>query len=433
MTAEASRIGHEVAVENGAESEVRKKARLAKAAARTLAKLSTQEKDAALLLMAEKLEAGAEAIVEANQKDVAYAKERGMSSALIDRLTLTVERVRQIAKGVREVVDLPDPVGETVRAYRRPNGLEIAQVRVPLGVVGIIYEARPNVTADAAALCLKSGNAALLRGSSDALHSNVAITERIQEALVEAGLPREAVQLIEDTDRAAAQEMMRLNGLIDVLIPRGGAGLIKAVVENATVPVIETGIGVCHIYVDADADFDKAEAIVINAKTRRCSVCNAVETLLVHEKIAAEFLPRIGEALKSAGVEIRACEKTLRWIPSAKPAVEEDWYAEYLDLVLAVKVVGSLDEAIDHIETYGSHHSDAIVTENYSAARKFTREVDSAAVYVNASTYFTDGNQFGFGAEIGISTQKLHARGPMGLSELTSTKYVILGDGHIRV
>ena len=433
MTAEASRIGHEVAVENGAESEVRKKARLAKAAAWTLAKLSTQEKDAALLLMAEKLEAGAEAIVEANQKDLAYAKERGMSSAFIDRLTLTVERVRQIAKGVREVVDLPDPVGETVRAYRRPNGLEIAQVRVPLGVVGIIYEARPNVTADAAALCLKSGNAALLRGSSDALHSNVAITERIQEALVEAGLPREAVQLIEDTDRAAAQEMMRLNGLIDVLIPRGGAGLIKAVVENATVPVIETGIGVCHIYVDADADFDKAEAIVINAKTRRVLGVQRCGNPAGARENRGGVSPRIGEALKSAGVEIRACEKTLRWIPSAKPAVEEDWYAEYLDLVLAVKVVGSLDEAIDHIETYGSHHSDAIVTENYSAARRFTREVDSAAVYVNASTYFTDGNQFGFGAEIGISTQKLHARGPMGLPELTSTKYVILGDGHIRV
>ena len=345
---------------------------------------------------------------------------------------MTEERIAQIAQGVREVVDLPDPVGETIRSYRRPNGLDIAQVRVPLGVVGIIYEARPNVTVDAAALCLKSGNAALLRGSSDALHSNVAIAAVIQEALVESGLPKEAVQLVEDTDRAAAMEMMRLNGLIDVLIPRGGTGLIQAVVQNATVPVIETGAGNCHVYVDADADLDKAEAIVVNAKTRRCSVCCAMETLLVHEKVAAEFLPRVTRALREAGVEIRGCERTLALIPDAAPAVEDDWFCEYLALVLAVKVVDSIDEAIDHIEAYGTHHSDAIVTENYTAARRFVREVDSAAVYVNASTYFTDGNQFGFGAEIGISTQKLHARGPMGLPELTSTKFVIHGDGQIR-
>jgi len=415
------------------ESEVRRKARLAKAAARRLALLSTERKDAALRAIAAELEAKADEIIAANGKDLENARQKGVSAALLDRLALTRERIQGIAAGVREVAELPDPVGETVRAWRRPNGLEISQVRVPLGVVGIIYEARPNVTADAAALCLKSGNAALLRGSSEALESNKAIAAAIQDALEQSGLPREAVQLIEDTDRSAAQEMMRLNGLIDVLIPRGGAGLIQAVVQNATVPVIETGVGNCHIYVHADADLDKAEAIVINAKTRRCSVCNAVETLLVDAKVAEAFLPRIGRALEEAGVEIRGCERTRRWIPQAKPAVEEDWYAEYLALILAVKVVDGIDEAIDHIERYGSHHSDAIVTENYSVARRFTREVDSAAVYVNASTYFTDGNQFGFGAEIGISTQKLHARGPMGLTELTSTKYVIHGDGQIRV
>jgi len=414
------------------ESEVRRKAKRAKAAARILAQLSTGQKDAALLRIADQLEVRADEIVQANLKDLEGAKARGVSGALMDRLALTHERIRKIAAGVREVADLPDPVGETVRAWRRPNGLEISQVRVPLGVVGIIYEARPNVTVDAAALCLKSGNAALLRGSSDALNSNIAITAVIQEALEEAGLPREAVQLIEDTDRSAAQEMMRLNGLIDVLIPRGGAGLIQAVVQNATVPVIETGVGNCHVYVHADADLDKAEAIVINAKTRRCSVCCAMETLLVDAAVADRFLPRIGRALKEAGVEIRGCERTRALIPDAKPAVEDDWYCEYLALILAVKVVEGLEAAIDHIERYGSHHSDAIVTENYSAARRFVREVDSAAVYVNASTYFTDGNQFGFGAEIGISTQKLHARGPMGLPELTSTKYVVYGDGQIR-
>lgn len=414
------------------ESEVRRKARLAKAAARRLATLSTREKDAALLRIADALEARAKEIVEANQKDLAYGKERGLSSALMDRLALTEERIAQIASGVREVVDLPDPVGETVRSYRRPNGMDIAQVRVPLGVVGIIYEARPNVTVDAAALCLKSGNAALLRGSSDALNSNKAIAAVIQEALAEAGLPKEAVQLIEDTDRAAAQEMMRLNGLIDVLIPRGGPGLIRAVVENATVPVIETGAGVTHVYVDADADFDKAIRIVHNAKTRRCSVCCALETLLVHKDVAAEFLPQVAQVLREAGVELRGCDRTRAILSDVTPATEDDWYSEYLALILAIKVVDGLDEAIEHIETYGTHHSDAIVTENYSAARRFVREVDSAAVYVNASTYFTDGNQFGFGAEIGISTQKLHARGPMGLPELTSTKFVIHGDGQIR-
>ena len=419
-------------VEGAGASEVVQKARAAKRAARRLAVASTKQKNEALAEMALSLEAHEAAILDANRKDLERAAASGSSQARLDRLKLTSERLRAIAASVREVIDLDDPVGRTVRAWRQPNGLEIAQVRVPLGVVGIIYEARPNVTVDAAALCLKAGNAALLRGSSDALESNKAIAAALQEAIVKAGLPEASVQLIEDTGRAAAQEMMTLNGLIDVLIPRGGAGLIEAVVKNATVPVIETGVGNCHVYVRKDADLDKAERIVINAKTKRPSVCCAMETLLVDEGVAAEFLPRIGRALKAAGVEIRGCDRTRRYIEDAVPATEEDWRTEYLDLILAVKVVDGLDEAIDHIETYGSHHSDAIVTESYSDARRFVNEVDSAAVYVNASTYFTDGGQFGFGAEIGISTQKLHARGPMGLPELTSTKYIVYGDGHIR-
>jgi len=419
-------------VEGAGASEVVQKARAAKRAARRLAVASTKQKNEALAEMALSLEAHEAAILDANRKDLERAAASGSSQARLDRLKLTSERLRAIAASVREVIDLDDPVGRTVRAWRQPNGLEIAQVRVPLGVVGIIYEARPNVTVDAAALCLKAGNAALLRGSSDALESNKAIAAALQEAIVKAGLPEASVQLIEDTGRAAAQEMMTLNGLIDVLIPRGGAGLIEAVVKNATVPVIETGVGNCHVYVRKDADLDKAERIVINAKTKRPSVCCAMETLLVDEGVAAEFLPRIGRALKAAGVEIRGCDRTRRYIEDAVPATEEDWRTEYLDLILAVKVVDGLDEAIDHIETYGSHHSDAIVTESYSDARRFVNEVDSAAVYVNASTYFTDGGQFGFGAEIGISTQKLHARGPMGLPALTSTKYIIHGSGQIR-
>ena len=420
------------AASSSAAAEVRAKAARAKQAARKLAILSTKVKNEALLALADALLAREDEILEANAKDLAAARERGVGAALLDRLKLTPERVKKMAQGVREVVDLPDPVGEVVRAWRRPNGLEIAQVRVPLGVVGIIYEARPNVTVDASALCLKAGNAVVLRGGSEAIHSNKAIVAIVQEVLQGAGLPEGSVELIENTDRAAAREMMRLNGLIDVLIPRGGAGLIQTVVQNATVPVIETGVGNCHVYVDKDADLEKAVAIVVNSKVARCSVCNAMETLLVHEAVAEAFLPRIAAEFAKAGVEIRGCERTLQLIPGAKPATEEDWSTEYLDLIAAVRVVKDLDEAIDHIERYGSHHSDAIVTENYTAARRFTREVDSAAVYVNASTYFTDGGQFGFGAEIGISTQKLHARGPMGLVELTSTKYVVHGDGQIR-
>lgn len=420
------------AASNAHESSVRACAKAAKKAARRMALLSTEEKNRALLEIADALEAEVDAIVSANQKDLEAGKERGISSALMDRLTLTPERVRKIASDVREVVELADPVGQAVRAWRQPNGLEISQVRVPLGVVGIIYEARPNVTVDASALCIKSGNAALLRGSSDAIHSNKAITAVVQGALERAGLPKEAVTLIEDTDRAAAQEMMRLNGLIDVLIPRGGMGLIQAVVRNATVPVIETGAGNCHVYVDKDADLEKAERVVFNAKLGRPSVCCAMETLLVHKDVADNILPQVGKALEEAGVTIRGCDRVQALLPNAQPATEEDWGEEYLDLTLAARIVDSLDEAIDHIADYGTHHSDGIVTENYTAARRFTQEVDSAAVYVNASTYFTDGNQFGFGAEIGISTQKLHARGPMGLTELTSSKYVVHGEGHIR-
>ncbi len=420
------------AVDEVKESEVVRKAREAKRAARRLAVASTNVKNEALAQIAQALEANEDAILAANGSDVERARASGVNEARLDRLTLTRERLRSIAASVREVIDLDDPVGRALRSWRQPNGLEIAQVRVPLGVVGIIYEARPNVTVDAAALCLKAGNAALLRGSSDAIESNKAIAAVLQKAIASAGLPEASVQLIENTERSAAQEMMTLNGLIDVLIPRGGAGLIQAVVSNATVPVIETGVGNCHVYVRADADLDKAEQIVINAKTKRPSVCCAMETLLVDLDVAEAFLPRIGKALKEAGVEIRGCERTQGYIQGIEPASDDDWREEYLDLILAVKVVDGIDEAIDHIEEYGSHHSDAIVTESYSAARRFVNEVDSAAVYVNASTYFTDGNQFGFGAEIGISTQKLHARGPMGLSELTSTKYIVYGDGHIR-
>lgn len=413
-------------------SEAVLKATRAKEAARALALLSRDDKDRALRAMADALEAQAESILEANAQDVEAATEAGVPSARIDRLRLTPERVRNVADGVRSVADLDDPVGNVVRAWRQPNGLEISQVRVPLGVVGIIYEARPNVTADAAALCLKSGNAALLRGSSDAIRSNIAITRVLQQAQVEAGLPENAVQLIEDTRREAAQEMMRLNGLIDVLIPRGGPGLIQAVLRHATLPVIETGAGNCHVYVDKDADLQKAVDIVVNAKTQRPSVCCSAESLLVHQDVAAEFLPRVASILREKGVDLRGCARTQAILSDVAAADEEDWHCEYLDLILAVRIVDSVDEAIDHIETYGTHHSDAIVSENYSTVRRFVREVDSAAVYANASTYFTDGNQFGFGAEIGISTQKLHARGPMGLLELTSTKYIVLGEGHIR-
>lgn len=412
--------------------EARTKALAARKAARGLAVCSSAVKDAALHAMADALIERQEEILAANRRDLEQAKADGLSAAFIDRLTLNEERIRGMADGLREVAALPDPVGEIERIWRRPNGLQIGRMRVPLGVVGIIYEGRPNVTADAAGLCLKAGNAVVLRGSSSAIHSNKAIARILSEAAEKAGLPAGAINLIEDTDRAVVQSMMRLNGMIDVLIPRGGAGLIRSVIENATVPVIETGTGNCHVYVDASADLDMAHAIVVNAKTQRPGVCNAAETLLVHRDVAETFLPRVAETLINAGVELRGCPAARGIVADMKPAADEDWDEEYLDLTLAVRVVDSLDEAIEHIERHGTGHSESIVTSDYAASRRFLQEVDAAAVYVNASTRFTDGNVFGFGAEIGISTQKLHARGPMGLQELTTTKYVVLGEGQIR-
>lgn len=382
--------------------------------------------------MAQALEDQSDFIIQANKSDVEAAIQNGKPKAFIDRLTLNQKRIKDMADGIRVVKSLPDPVGETVAMWRRSNGLVIGQRRVPLGVIGIIYESRPNVTADAAGLCLKAGNAVILRGGSEAIQSNKAIVRVLAQAAYEAGIPEGAIQLIENTDRDSARQLMRLNGLVDVLIPRGGAGLIKAVVEEATVPVIQTGVGNCHVYVDGECDQDMAVKIVVNAKTQRPGVCNAAETLLVDKSIANEFLPKVVKALREKGVEIRGCEETLKIVSDAVPATPEDWDTEYLDYILAVKVVNGIDEAICHIQQHGTGHSEAIVTSNYFKAQKFLDEVDAAAVYVNASTRFTDGFEFGFGAEIGISTQKLHARGPMGLKELTTVKYVIYGNGQIR-
>lgn len=412
--------------------EVEDKARAARDAAQTLATAGAEAKNAALHAMAAALGDNAEAILAANAQDLTAARERGMKEALLERLTLTPKRIAQMQEGLRQVAALPDPVGDVIGGGRRPNGLQITKTRVPLGVVGIIFESRPNVTVDAAALCLKSGNAALLRGGSEAIHSNVALARTLQDAAEGAGLPRASVQLIESTDRAAARRLMTLNGWVDCLIPRGGAGLIKTVVENATVPVIETGTGNCHVYVDKDADFDMAARIVLNAKVQRPSVCNSAETLLVHEKIAATFLPLLGRQLAEKGVELRADASTVALLPGAHEATEQDWYEEYNALILAVRVVPDLESAVAHITQYGSKHSECIVTDDYRAAQAFTDKVDCAAVYVNASTRFTDGFEFGFGAEIGISNQKLHARGPMGLEELTTYKYIVRGDGQIR-
>lgn len=401
-------------------------------AAHGMAAVDTEVKNQALEEMARALLSAGGRILEANQEDLREGRKNGLSDALMDRLTLTEGRIEDMAEGLREVAALPDPVGEVVEGWRLPNGLEIQKVRVPLGVIGIIYEARPNVTVDAAGLCIKSGNAVILRGSSSAVNSNRFLTEIISSAAERAGLPSACIQLVPTADRESAKELMRLHDYVDVLIPRGGAGLIRTVVEESMVPVIETGVGNCHTYVDAAADLDKALNIAINAKCQRPGVCNAMESMLVHEAVAEEFLPRAARALEERGVSLRGCERTRRILPQAEKAEEEDWYAEYLDLILAVKVVSSLEEAIEHINTYGSRHSEAIVSEDYTAARRFVREVDSADVYVNASTRFTDGNQYGLGAEIGISTQKLHARGPMGPRELTSTKFIIYGDGHVR-
>lgn len=403
----------------------------AKQAARKLA-VAGNQKDAALEAIAAALEAHTEEILEANREDLSAAEKNGMSRSLMDRLALNEKRIQGMADGVRQVKAQPDPVGQVLEGGVRPNGLRIEKVAVPLGVIGIIYEARPNVTADAAALCLKAGNAVILRGGKEAFRSNQAIAEVMRDAVETTGLPRDSIQLVQDTSRASSIEMMRLTGYLDVLIPRGGAGLIRAVVENSHVPVIETGVGNCHVYVDDAADIQMASDIIFNAKTSRPSVCNAIETVLVHQDIAREFLPVMKKKLDEKQVEIRGCEKTREILPECVPACEEDWSTEYLDYILAVKVVDSLDDAMAHIAKYSSGHSECIVTENYRNAERFLSEVDAAAVYVNASTRFTDGGEFGLGAEIGISTQKLHARGPMGIRQLTSQKFVIRGNGQIR-
>lgn len=404
----------------------------AKQAERQLAQASAKEKNTALELMADGLLESVDAIVKANKLDTKQAKDAGISDSLLDRLTLTRERITAMAQGLRDIAALPDPIGLVDSMWTNEAGLKIGKQSVPLGVIGIIYEARPNVTSDAAGLCFKSGNVVILRGGKEAFNSNKAIIKSLRDSLEKSSLPSDAIQLLEDTSRETAKEMMQLNRYLDVLIPRGGANLIKAVVENATVPVIETGTGNCHVYIDQTAQLEMAKSIIVNAKTDRPSVCNAAETLLIHEDVAAEFLPVIEQALSEWSVELRADEKAEKILKNTVPATETDWETEFLDYILAVKVVSSMDEALDHINRYSTGHSEAIVTTDYFAGQRFHREVDSAAVYVNASTRFTDGFEFGFGAEIGISTQKLHARGPMGLPELTSLKYIIFGEGQFR-
>ncbi|MEP7020368.1 MAG: glutamate-5-semialdehyde dehydrogenase [Pseudonocardiales bacterium] len=413
------------------EQDVHAVAGRARTAAVELAPLCRAEKDAALLAMAVALEDAAEAILTANQRDVAAGRADGLSEGLVDRLTLNAERVSAMAQGLRDVAALPDPVGEVLRGYTQPNGLEIRQLRVPFGVIAMIYEARPNVTVDAAGLALKSGNAALLRGSASAYESNTVLVEVLASAAEKAGLPRDAVQMVPGTDRDSVGHLLRARGLVDLIIPRGGAGLISYVVENATVPVIETGVGNVHVYVDASADLEMAERIVVNSKTSRVSVCNSAETLLVHQDIAGEFLPQITSALQIQGVVVHG-DDAFGALDGVEAATDEDWAREYLSLDMAARVVADVDEAIAHIRRWSSGHTEAIVTRDLETARRFVARVDSAAVMVNASTRFTDGSEFGFGAEIGISTQKMHARGPMGLAELTSTKWVVTGDGHIR-
>lgn len=405
---------------------------LARQASRWLAACPTPAKNTALLSMADALLQYQPEILAANAKDVENGKQKGLSAALIDRLTLNPERIASMATGLRQVAALPDPVGECLGGVTRPNGLEIRKIRVPFGVIAMIYEARPNVTVDAAGLCLKTGNAVILRGGSEAIESNKILATILRQAATAAGIPADAISLVETTDREAVNLMLKMNGTIDLVIPRGGAGLIRTVVENSTVPVIETGIGVCHTYVDESADLTMAAEIALNAKISRPGVCNSMETLLVHRAVAAELLPSLLDRFNRAGVELRGCEATRVYNEKVKVATEKDWAEEYLDFILAVKVVDSLEEALQHIECYGTKHSEAIVTRDYDRARRFQQLVDAAAVYVNASTRFTDGFEFGFGAEIGISTQKLHARGPMGLVELTSIKYLICGTGQTR-
>lgn len=404
----------------------------AKKASRSLMSTGTAQKNAALLLMAAAIEENAQAIMAQNAVDIKNAEENGMNPSLVDRLKLDESRITSIAGAIRQIVSLDDPVGKVLGGETRPNGLKIEKVSVPLGVIAVIYEARPNVTADAAALCLKAGNAVILRGGKEAFHSNKAIAETMRTAAEKAGLDKNCIQLVEDTSRESAKALMTMNDYVDVLIPRGGAGLIKACVNNSTVPVIETGTGNCHIYVDEYADLDKAVKIIYNAKVSRPSVCNACESLVIDEKVAKDVLPMIKKELDKAGVLIHADEEAAKIIPDTVKASEEDFAKEYLGLEISVKIVSGIDEAIEHIAKYSTGHSESIITENYGNALKFTSRIDSAAVYVNASTRFTDGGEFGFGAEIGISTQKLHARGPLGLKELTTSKYIIYGNGQIR-
>lgn len=411
---------------------VKAKAQAAKQAAAKLAVTSTAVKNAALLAMAAALEAQQSEILAANERDMTAAAAKGMKSSMLDRLKLTAERISGMADGLRQVAGLADPVGNVIDGKTLPNGLHITKIRVPLGVIGIIYEARPNVTADAAGLCLKSGNAVILKGGSEAMESNKTVAAILAQAAEGAGIPAGSIQFINTSDRQAVQDLIHMNGLVDVVIPRGGAGLIQAVVRNASVPVIETGAGVCHTYVDKDADVEMAMKIAFNAKVQRPSVCNAMETLLVHKDIADKFLPMMLMMYNSSAVEIRGDEAVQEYSGQVHPVTEEDWSTEYGDLRLSVKIVDSIEEAMAHIAKYGTGHSECIVTDNYQAAQLFQYTVDAAAVYVNASTRFTDGNEFGFGAEIGISTQKLHARGPMALPELTSTKYLINGNGQVR-
>ncbi len=413
-------------------SELLEKCTLARDAGYKLVSVSTVVKDNALDAIADALVEKADEIIKANSIDIENAKNNGTRQAMIDRLMLTKERIADIAEGVRQVKSLSDPIGEVVKMWKRPNGLLIGQKRVPMGVIAIIYEARPNVTVDAAVLCLKTSNACILRGGSEAINSNKAIMKIMQDAAYGAGLPVGSLNIIEDTSRETATQLMKMNGYVDLLIPRGGKGLIRSVVENATVPVVETAAGNCHVYVDGDADLDMAVKIVMNAKVQRPSVCNAAETLLIDSKVADKFIPMVFDALKEKNVEIRADEKSKAIYADVNDATDEDYFTEYNDYIMAVKVVDGVDEAIAHINKYNTKHSEAIVTNNYEKSQKFLNEVDAAAVYVNASTRFTDGFEFGFGAEIGISTQKMHARGPMGLEQLTSIKYIVYGDGQIR-
>lgn len=406
--------------------------RRAKEASRIMVTVSTNLKNNALLQMAEALINNKDIIIEANMEDMKLGEQNNLSKAMLDRLMIDEQRIENMAQGLKNVASLNDPIGGGLKRWKNPNDLDISMVRVPLGVIGIIYESRPNVTVDAAALCLKAGNAIILRGGSEAINTNIALAKVIKKAATKAGLPEGCIQLIEMVDRELVNRLIKLNDYVDVIIPRGGVGLKKAIIANATVPVIETGAGICHIYVDSEADLNMAEEIVVNAKTQRPGVCNAVETVLVHKNIASEFLPKLSQRLNELGVEIRACESGIQILSTAKAAVDADWDTEYLDLILSIKIVDSMEDAMEHIFKYGTKHSEAIITNSYKNSQKFLKEVDASCVYVNASTRFTDGAEFGFGAEIGISTQKLHARGPMGLEQLTTTKYLIYGEGQVR-